>query len=464
MAIIANIFIDQGTDFSITVDVTDSAGNVLDLTGYSAAAQIRKTYSSSNVSQTFTSSHNNAGGAVTLSGTIDLDPDPTNELQVLSLSNDTLYLSNGNYVVLPPDADGDATNELQILSNTAGTISISNGNSITLQDSSASNELQTLSNTAGTISISSGNSITLQDSSATNELQALNISGNNISISNGNTVTLPPDGDSDATNEIQTLSLSSNSLSISGSNSVTLPANNDNSSTNELQNLTLSNNTLSISNGNSVNLPANNDNSSTNELQTLTYQNDTLSISNGNFIPLPSQNNFSLRCVDMGISPTCSSFILDTTVASLISPDNYNYNISWRNTNQIPNWRKFEIVGLSLNQGQKLLFKHTTCSSSSCNQSNTFMSQLFLDPLIQNGKVYFFMYAENYGTYGSNAVNNCVNASNIGLVIPIANAIRSYYYYTQNYNSYINLGDFEILYEDNGSFKHTNIYFDVTEY
>tara|TARA_Y100000004_G_scaffold158530_1_gene184864 strand:- start:1945 stop:2277 length:333 start_codon:yes stop_codon:yes gene_type:complete len=67
MAIIANIFIDQGTDFSITVDVTDSAGNVLDLTGYSAAAQIRKTYSSSNVSQTFTSSHNNAGGAVTLS-------------------------------------------------------------------------------------------------------------------------------------------------------------------------------------------------------------------------------------------------------------------------------------------------------------------------------------------------------------------------------------------------------------
>ncbi len=67
MAIIANIFIDQGTDFSITVDVTDSAGNVLDLTGYSAAAQIRKTYSSSSTSAAFTTSHNNAGGAVTLS-------------------------------------------------------------------------------------------------------------------------------------------------------------------------------------------------------------------------------------------------------------------------------------------------------------------------------------------------------------------------------------------------------------
>ena len=44
MAILANIFIDQHTDFSITVDVTDATGNVLNLTGYTAAAQMRKTY------------------------------------------------------------------------------------------------------------------------------------------------------------------------------------------------------------------------------------------------------------------------------------------------------------------------------------------------------------------------------------------------------------------------------------
>ena len=53
MAIIANLYIDQGTDYSITVDCTDSAGEVLDLTGYTAAAQMRKTYSSSTVSATF---------------------------------------------------------------------------------------------------------------------------------------------------------------------------------------------------------------------------------------------------------------------------------------------------------------------------------------------------------------------------------------------------------------------------
>ena len=47
MAIIANIFIDQGADFSITVDVSDANGNQLNLTGYTASAQIRKTYNSS---------------------------------------------------------------------------------------------------------------------------------------------------------------------------------------------------------------------------------------------------------------------------------------------------------------------------------------------------------------------------------------------------------------------------------
>ena len=67
MAIIANLYIDQGTDFTITVDVTDAAGDVLDLTNYTALAQIRKTYSSSTVSATFGTSINASAGQVTLS-------------------------------------------------------------------------------------------------------------------------------------------------------------------------------------------------------------------------------------------------------------------------------------------------------------------------------------------------------------------------------------------------------------
>jgi len=67
MAIIANLYIDQGTDFSVTVDVTDSAGEVLELDGYTASAQIRKTYSSSSVSATFSTSIAALAGQVTLS-------------------------------------------------------------------------------------------------------------------------------------------------------------------------------------------------------------------------------------------------------------------------------------------------------------------------------------------------------------------------------------------------------------
>ena len=51
MSIINNIFIDQGTDFTMTVDVQNALGNALDLTGYTLSDRIRKTYGSSNVSQ-----------------------------------------------------------------------------------------------------------------------------------------------------------------------------------------------------------------------------------------------------------------------------------------------------------------------------------------------------------------------------------------------------------------------------
>ena len=67
MAIIANLYIDQGTDFSITVDVTDSAGDTLDLSNYTASAQIRKTYTSTSVSETFSTSISELAGQVTLS-------------------------------------------------------------------------------------------------------------------------------------------------------------------------------------------------------------------------------------------------------------------------------------------------------------------------------------------------------------------------------------------------------------
>ena len=47
MAVYSNILVDQGADYSASIDVTDNDGDNINLTGYSAAGQIRKTYSSS---------------------------------------------------------------------------------------------------------------------------------------------------------------------------------------------------------------------------------------------------------------------------------------------------------------------------------------------------------------------------------------------------------------------------------
>ena len=67
MAIIANIFIDQGTDYEVTIDVTDTSDNVIDLNGYSLIAQIRKTYGSTTIAETFGTSITASTGKVTLS-------------------------------------------------------------------------------------------------------------------------------------------------------------------------------------------------------------------------------------------------------------------------------------------------------------------------------------------------------------------------------------------------------------
>lgn len=48
MAIKANLVIDQGATYSVTLDITDEEDQVIDLTGYTGAAQIRKHYTSSN--------------------------------------------------------------------------------------------------------------------------------------------------------------------------------------------------------------------------------------------------------------------------------------------------------------------------------------------------------------------------------------------------------------------------------
>ena len=99
MAALSNIYIDQGADFTTVISLTDSNNDALNLTGYSALAQIRKTYGSTTIAATFGTALTTTTGQVTLSLT-----------DVV-----TAAMTSGRYVydVLLTDGSGDKTRVLE---------------------------------------------------------------------------------------------------------------------------------------------------------------------------------------------------------------------------------------------------------------------------------------------------------------------------------------------------------------
>jgi hypothetical protein len=143
----------------------------------------------------------------------------------LNSSNQLITTVNGvasNPITIPAfsEVDGSVTNELQSLSLSGNTVSISNGNSITLPSTVV---------TAGNNVTVTGNgspSTPYVVSSVNTDNQSLTLVGNNLSISNGNTVVLPAftEVDGSLTNELQTLSQAGNVVTLSNNGgSFTLP-------------------------------------------------------------------------------------------------------------------------------------------------------------------------------------------------------------------------------------------------
>ena len=99
MAAVSNLFIDQGADFSTTISLTDSNGDVLTLSGYSAVGQIRKTFGSSSIAATFGTALSAASGQITLTLTDTV----------------TAGMTSGRYVydILITDSSGDKTRILE---------------------------------------------------------------------------------------------------------------------------------------------------------------------------------------------------------------------------------------------------------------------------------------------------------------------------------------------------------------
>jgi len=82
MATKSNLVIDQGSTYSVVLDLTDENGDAIDLVGYTANSQIRKWYTSSTPAATFTTSINASSG----------------ELQLSLTANQTSNLVAGRYV------------------------------------------------------------------------------------------------------------------------------------------------------------------------------------------------------------------------------------------------------------------------------------------------------------------------------------------------------------------------------
>ena len=66
MATYANISIDQGSNFTSTIELEDAAGDFYDLSSYDARGQIRKTYTSTNAVDLDVSISNASRGEITM--------------------------------------------------------------------------------------------------------------------------------------------------------------------------------------------------------------------------------------------------------------------------------------------------------------------------------------------------------------------------------------------------------------
>ena len=217
----------------------------------------------------------------TISNTGDLDP--TNEIQDLSLSVNTLAITaNGSatQIDLSPYLDN---TDAQALSLTGTSLAISGGNSVdlaSLKDGTGTDDQQ-LSLAANSLSLEDGGSVDLSGYLDNTDAQSLSLTGTSLAISGGNSVDLASLQDGTGTDD-QQLSLAANSLSLEDGGSVDLSGYLDNT---DAQSLSLTGTSLAISGGNSVDLASLQDGIGTDDQQ-LSLVTNTLSLEDGGSVDL----------------------------------------------------------------------------------------------------------------------------------------------------------------------------------
>lgn len=249
----------------------------------------------------------NNGGQLSLAYLLD-----NTDNQLLSIVGDTISISNGNFVVLPADqtndADADPNNEIQAISLSNDSLYLSNGGVVYLgaYDNAQlillnTNELNALAIKQSQDSLLFSNQIsnvTQQVSSNLGSILTLEAKqkSDSLLIQNNLNQHLAQDFDLDSLNELQTLHISGDTIFLSESNFIVLPQDKfedaDSDSTNEFQNLSISGDTLFISDGGYTILPLDEvndaDNDTLNELQVISLNGDSILLSKGGYIILPT--------------------------------------------------------------------------------------------------------------------------------------------------------------------------------
>ncbi|MEX0811787.1 MAG: hypothetical protein WD048_06195, partial [Chitinophagales bacterium] len=241
--------------------------------------------------------------------------------QVISISNDTVYLEDGGFVRLPEGFSGDYNDLTNAPTNVSSFVNDVNYVTTTnLPDADSTNELQNIFISGDTLFLSDGGFVVL-DSIGTDD-QVISISNDTVYLEDGGFVKLPEGfsgdyndltnaptnvssfvndvnyitnsdiSDNDSTNELQNLQgfINGTVLTIAindGDSAIVnlagLIDGLDADSTNELQNISISGDTIFLSDGGSILLPSGTVNT---DDQILSIQNDSLFIEDGNGLPL----------------------------------------------------------------------------------------------------------------------------------------------------------------------------------
>ncbi len=207
----------------------------------------------------------------------EVDGDPTNEIQDISLTGTNLsltsgstidlsvidtdtqlteaqvdtYVSNNGYLTSFTEVDGDPTNEIQDISLTGTNLSLTSGSTIDL--SVIDTDTQLTEAQVDTYVSNNGylTSFTEVDGDPTNEIQDISLTGTDLTISSGSTISL---AGIDTDTDDQTLSLVGTTLSIQDGNAVDLSTLDTDTDEQDLTAATLTGNvlTIDIENGASV--------------------------------------------------------------------------------------------------------------------------------------------------------------------------------------------------------------------